>query len=300
MTPTTTRRTLLAGGATLLTGSAAAQQATALRFYCQNFETDAATLVFEVPRQTSGRYEIEPIVGFDKLAGVLGKERAAGGERALLEGVQSGELDLIAVTWAIGDYVPEAQAFLLPFLFRDYTHARAVLDGPIGQDILGKLPAHHLVGLAWTEGGLRYVANNKRPIRNPEDLRGLKLRTSQNPVVVEAFRTLGAEVVPMPWGQAAVDALAQGVIDGMETDLLAILTSEVFRWAKYLSLTGHIYAPGIIVMSEAAHDRLTEADRQAFVEAARLAAQNSRKEGDDAEAAGLASAPTHTEDSAWR
>jgi TRAP-type C4-dicarboxylate transport system substrate-binding protein len=92
----------------------------------------------------------------------------------------------------------------------------------------------------------------------------------------------------MPWGQAAVDALAQGVIDGMETDLLAILTSEVFRWAKYLSLTGHIYAPGIIVMSEAAHDKLTEADKRAFVEAARLAAQNSRKEGDDAEATGLA------------
>ena len=81
--------------------------------------------------------------------------------------------------FTLGDYVPEAKVLLLPFLFRDYAHARAVLDGPIGQDILGRLPAHGMVGLAWTEGGFRDMANSKRPIRRPEDLKGLKLRTGR-------------------------------------------------------------------------------------------------------------------------
>ena len=63
----------------------------------------------------------------------------------------------------------------------------------------------------------------------------------------------------------------------------------MFRWTRYLSLTGHIDAPAIIVMSKAAHDKLSEADRQAFAEAARLAAQNERKYDDDAQAAGVAS-----------
>jgi TRAP-type transport system periplasmic protein len=171
MTPTTTRRALLAAGTMLLTGSAAAEQATTLELYSLNFEPDAAMLAAEVPRRTGGRYQIEPIIGFDGLEAALGKERAAGSEVELLKGARTGELDLVIVTWAIGDYVPEANVFLLPFLFRDYGHARAVLDGPIGQDILGKLPAHGLVGLAWTEAGFRYVANSKRPIRGPEDLR---------------------------------------------------------------------------------------------------------------------------------
>ncbi len=156
MAPTMTRRTLLAAGTMLLAGPAAAQQATTLKLYSPNFEADAAVLASEVPVRTGGRYQIEPIIGFDGLEAALGKERAAGGERALLEGARRGELDLVVCgALPVGDYVPDAHVFLVPFLFRDYAHARAVLDGPIGQDILGKLPAHGLVGLAWTCSGPR-------------------------------------------------------------------------------------------------------------------------------------------------
>ena len=206
----------------------------------------------------------------------------------LLKGAQSGELDLVVVTWAIGDYVPEANVFLLPFLFRDYAHARAVLNGPIGQDILGKLPAHGLVGLAWTEAGFRCVANSKRQIQSPEDLKGLRLRTGKTPVLVEAFRLLGAEPVPMPMARPVVDAVARGDLDGVETDIDSIANWEFFRWAQYLSLTRHSYAPAITVMSKVAHDKLSEADRRALVEAARLGAEAMRKFNDDAETAGLA------------
>ena len=72
----------------------------------------------------------------------------------------------------------------------------------------------------------------------------------------------------------------------METDIDAVMNWEVFRWLKYLSLTGHAYTPAIIIMSKAAHDRLSEADRQAFAEAARLGPEAERKFNDDEEAAG--------------
>src|SRR4051812_8463290 len=204
MAAAATRRTLLAGGTMLLAGRAAAQQATTLKFYSPDSEPEATTLAFEVPNRTQGRYQVEKIIGFDMLEAALGRERAAGGEVALLKGAQSGELDLVTGTWAVGDYVPEANVLLLPFLFGDYARARAALDGPVGQAILGELPAHGLVGLAWTEAGFRYVANSRRPIRTPEDMRGLRLRTGQNPVFVETFRTLGAEPVPMPMARPVV------------------------------------------------------------------------------------------------
>ena len=195
---------------------------------------------------------------------------------------------MVSSTFSIGDYVPEVHAFVVPFLFRDYAHARAVRDGPIGQDILGKLPTHGMVGLAWLENDVRIVTNSKRPIRTPEDLKGLRLRTPQNPVVTEAFRTLGAEVVPMPWSRAALDVLTQGGLDGLETSVDGVINWEIFRWLNYLSLTRHVYPPAVVIMSKAAHDKLSEADRQAFVEAAQLAVQVGRKADDDLDAQGVA------------
>jgi TRAP-type transport system periplasmic protein len=294
MAPSTTRRTLLAGGTMLLADPAAAQQATTLRLYSVDFEPTVAMFAFKVPSLTEGRYQIEQVIGFDRLEAALGKERAAGGEVSLLKGAQSGELDLVIVSYAVGDYVPEANIFLLPFLFNDLARARAVLDGPVGQEILGKLPAHDFVGFAWDDSSFRHVANRRRPIRSPEDLEGLRLRTGKNPVLVETFRTLGAEPVPMAMAKPVVDAMAQGALDGVETDIDSVKNWEFFRWAPYLSLTGHTYAPGMVVMSKAAHDRLSEADRQAFAEAARLAVQADRKSNDDAEVAGLASGLTET------
>ena len=198
-----------------------------MEFY--SFEPDAEMLAAEVPRRTDGRYKVDRIIGFDMLEAALGTERAAGGEVALLQGAQSGEFDLVIVSWAIANYVPEANVFLLPFLFADYAHARAALDGPVGRDILSKLPAQGLVGLALTEARFRYVANSKRPIRGPDDLRGLRLRTGKNPVLVEAFRILGAEPVPMAMARPVVDAVARGDLDGVETDIDLIGNWEFFR-----------------------------------------------------------------------
>jgi TRAP-type transport system periplasmic protein len=287
MTPTTTRRALLAGGTMLLAGRAAAQQATTFKLYTSGFDVDATVMTAEVPERTGGRYRIEPIFGHDEIEAALGKERAAGGDRALLEGVRNGDLDLVVCsTVVLGDYISEARVFSVPFLFRDYAHARAVLDGPIGQDVLARLASRGLVGLAWSEDGFRHLANRKRPIRTPEDVKGLKLRTQENPVIVETFQAFGADAAPMPFGKPYFDALTQGVLDGCDVTLGAAVTFEPLRSLQYLSLTGHSYTPAVIVMSNAAHDRLSEGDRQAFIEAARLARQVNREDNDRIEVYG--------------
>src|SRR3954453_15412145 len=112
MALTTTRRALLAGAGASLASPAAAQQATTLKFYSLGWEIDAAMLAAEVPRRTGGRYQIEQFNGFDALEAALGKERAAGGERTLLEGVRNGDLDLVVCSaYLLSDYVPEANPF---------------------------------------------------------------------------------------------------------------------------------------------------------------------------------------------
>src|SRR3954453_16006394 len=170
MAPTTTRRARLAGAAASLASPAPAQQATTLKLYTFGWDTEAGILALEVPRRTGGRYRIETISGLDRLEAALGKERMAGGDRALVEGVQKGDLDLAVMSGGpVANSVPEMQIYNVPFLFRDYPHARAVVDGPIGQELLARFPAYGLVGLAWSEQGFRHLTNSKRPVRTPED-----------------------------------------------------------------------------------------------------------------------------------
>jgi tripartite ATP-independent transporter DctP family solute receptor len=121
-----------------------------------------------------------------------------GGERDMIEGLQIGSLDVVITsTGPLGNFVPEVYALDLPFLFRDYAHARAVLDGEIGQELLAKIDENQLVGLAWSENGFRHITNSQRPVRTPADLDGLKLRTMENKVHMEAFSEMGAAPTPM-------------------------------------------------------------------------------------------------------
>ena len=110
----------------------------------------------EVETRTGGRYRIQTFY-----SGALGAERES------VEGVQLGTLDLtLTSTGPLPNFVPEIAILDIPFLFRDYAHARAVLDGPIGQEMLQKFPPKGMVGLAWAENGFRQMTNNKRPIND--------------------------------------------------------------------------------------------------------------------------------------
>src|SRR5512135_1302193 len=132
----------------------------------------ASTFAAEVVQRTGGRFVIEQ---FPNLA--------LGGEREMVEGAQIGSVDLVITsTGPVGNFAEETLIFDIPFLFRDYPHARAVLDGPIGQAIMDHLARHGLIGLAWGENGFRHLTNNLRPVTRPADLHGMKLRTMQNDV----------------------------------------------------------------------------------------------------------------------
>jgi len=223
------------------------------------------TLAKEIEKRTNGRYKVQTFY-----SGSLGAEREA------TEAVQLGTQDL---TWTstgpIPNFVPETKIFDVPFLFRDYAHARAVLDGPIGQDMLKKFEPKGFKALAWGENGFRHMTNNKRPVVNPEDLRGLKLRTMENPVHIQAYKGFGIIPTPMAFTEVFT-AMQQGTVDGQENPLSVIVANKFEQVQKHLSLTGHVYSPGVFLMNKGAFDKLAPADQQAFLEAAKVAARANR------------------------
>ena len=116
----------------------------------------------------------------------------------MIEGLQIGTIDLAIVsTGATLNFVPETGVFDIPFLLRDLDHARKVLDSKIGQDMLAKFPGRGIVALAWGEQGFRHLTNNVRPVKTPADAKGLKIRTTENPIHITAFRQIG--IRPRPW-----------------------------------------------------------------------------------------------------
>jgi tripartite ATP-independent transporter DctP family solute receptor len=211
-----------------------------------------------------------------------------GGERDMIEGLQIGSMDVVITsTGPLGNFVPEVYALDLPFLFRDYDHARKTLDGEIGQELLEKINENQLVGLAWTENGFRHVTNSQRPVRTPEDLEGLKLRTMENRVHMEAFSEMGASPTPMAFPELFT-ALQQGVVDGQENPVTVITASKFWEVQGHVSLTGHVYSPAVVLASPILMDGLTEEQRGWFYEAAKASAAATRAEVNRLEDAGVA------------
>jgi len=230
------------------------------------------TFAREVERRTDGRYKVQTFYS-----------SALGAERESVEGVQLGTLDLtLTSTGPLPNFVPDVAILDIPFLFRDYAHARAVLDGPIGQELLTKFPAKGMVGLAWAENGFRHMTNSKRPVNGPEDLRGLKMRTMENPIHIEAYRQFGILPTPMAFTEVFT-ALQQGTVDGQENPLSVITAAKLDQVQKYLSLTGHVYSPAVFLMNKAQWDKLSQADKQAFLDAAKEAVKANRARVDDDE-----------------
>lgn len=209
-----------------------------------------------------------------------------GGEREVLEGLQLGTVEATIVSSGVlSNFVPEAGVFDIPFLFRDFDHARATLDGPIGQEMLAKFEDQGMVALAWGEQGFRHITNNRNPVNEVKNLAGLKLRTMENPVHIEAFKTLGAAPTPMGWPEV-VSALQQGTIDGQENPLSVIVSSKLNEVQKYLTLSGHVYAPNVLMVSKSFWDGLNEAEQEAFRKGALEGGLAMRAFVDDAEASG--------------
>jgi len=234
------------------------------------------TFAKEVEKRTAGRYKVQPFY-----SGSLG------GERESIEAVQLGTQELaFSSSGPIPNFVPETKILDIPFLFRDKAHARAVLDGPIGQEMLAKFDSKGFKALAWGENGIRHMTNSKRSVNGPEDLKGLKMRTMENPVHVAAYKGLGIVTTPMAFPEVFT-ALQQGTVDGQENPLSVIMASKFDQVQKYLTLTGHVYSPGIFLMNKASFDKLSAADKQAFLEAAKEGVKANRARVDEDDAKGV-------------
>lgn len=210
-----------------------------------------------------------------------------GGERDMIEGLQIGTVDLVITsTGPLGNFVPETYVLDLPFLFKDYEHARAVLDSEIGQDLLDMIGENDLVGLAWSENGFRHLTNSRNPVREPEDVEGLKIRTMENQVHMNAFRELGASPTPMAFPELFT-ALQQGTVDAQENPITVIVATKFWEVQDYLSLTGHVYSPAAVLGSPILWSELSDEEKDWFREAAAASAEATREEVSRLETEGI-------------
>lgn len=191
-----------------------------------------------------------------------------GNERDMIEGLQLNTLDfVVSSTGPMSNFVPEIGVVDLPFLFRDREHAYAVLDGPIGQDLLNKFEPKQIVGLAFWENGFRHLTNSKGPVNEPADVKGLKIRTMENPVHQAAFKALGAAPTPMAFSEVFT-ALQQKTIDGQENPIPIIYNQKIYEVQDHLALTGHVYSPSLLLMSKASYEKLTPEEQEIIQQAA--------------------------------
>ena len=191
-----------------------------------------------------------------------------GSERDAIEGVSMGTLEMTLISSApLANFTNAFLVFDLPFIIQDRQKAYVWMDGPEGKKILDSVLSKGMVALGIWENGFRMLTNSKKPVAVPEDLNGLKIRLMENPIHVGTFKTLGAYPVPMPFGELFT-ALQQGTVDGQENPLIIISTSKFAEVQKYLSLTGHFYAPAILLINKDFWEKkLTDEQRKIFTEA---------------------------------
>lgn len=251
---------ILASLATLLAGSPAAHAA----------DIKERNLKIAAVLQADSPY----VVAAQKFADTVGQKSGGkvkakvfaggslGGDVAVISSLQGGTVDMTMVSAGLlSGLSKEYGVFSIPLLFNDAKQAYGVLDGPVGKKFLDLLPSKGLVGLGWWEYGFHNVTNSKRPVVKWEDIQGLKIRTQQIPVVIEAIGALGANAVPMPFTELYT-ALETRAVDGQQNTLTTIEKANFYEVQKYVSTTRHIYDPIVVLFSKKVWDRLSEDERK--------------------------------------
>src|SRR6188768_2231172 len=183
---------------------------------------------------------------------------------------------LVASTTSLTGVVKEFGLFDFPFLFSNAKQADAMVDGPLGKMLSAKLADKGVVVLGFFDLGFRNVTNSKRPITKGEDLDGLKLRVIPNPVFLETFKTFKANPLPMPFAEL-YNALESKAVDGQENPFSVILSNKFFEVQKFLSVTNHVYAANIILISKRFWDKLSPAEQKLLQDAANEARDYQRQ-----------------------
>ncbi|HTH40321.1 MAG TPA: TRAP transporter substrate-binding protein [Rhodocyclaceae bacterium] len=227
-----------------------------------------------------------------------------------LEALQLGAVQMLAPSLAkfgpLG--VKEFEVFDLPYIFPSKEVLRAVADGPIGASLLKKLESKGIIGLGYWDNGFKIMSANK-PVKQPSDVKGLKMRIQSSKVLDAQMRALGALPQVMAFSEV-YQALQTGVVDGTENPPSNMYTQKMHEVQKYGSLTNHGYLGYAVIVNKKFWEGLP-ADIRATLEgcmneATRFANAIAQTENDDALAAMKASGktefyqPTKDELEAWR
>lgn len=201
-----------------------------------------------------------------------------GGERSMAEQVQAGTLQIAALTTAVlQNFVPQSAILDMPFIFPDRATAYATLDDPEVQErIFSYFPKKGFIAIGWTENEIRDFTNNKRPVRTPEDIRGLKVRVMNSPVYLDTFRQLGASPVGIPFPET-YNALQTGVIDAQENPILTSVLMKFTEVTKHVTRTQHCLTECIIVVSIDYWESLSATEQNIFRGAAGIAIDTNRR-----------------------
>jgi tripartite ATP-independent transporter DctP family solute receptor len=258
-------KTLLAAGAAALLATPALAQTLKLRLAHSGAESETqhlATLEFakQVKARTNGAVEVQ-VYGSSTL----------GNDNTAIAGVRGGTIDMTTSgTPYYTGMVGRMNVLDLPYMFASTDQAYKVLDGPIGRGLLDELEGHGMKGLAYWEVGFRSLTNSRRPVRTPDDIKGLKIRTTPNPAHIKAFQLLGAAPTPMPLAEV-FGALESKAVDGQENPVNIVRNNKFYEVQKYMSLTRHAYTAMPVVINKKKFDGLKPEQQQALIEAARAA-----------------------------
>ncbi|MDR7379271.1 tripartite ATP-independent transporter DctP family solute receptor [Rhodoferax ferrireducens] len=222
--------------------------------------------------KTAGRIEVQ-----------VAPSAQLGDDAAMLTALRTGALDMSANSQgAVSAAVPEYAAYGMPFMFSTPAQAFQLLDGPLGQELSEKTAAKGMVVLGYWDNGIRHMTNGKRPITKVEDMKGLKMRTPPDAVLVDIMQALGADAQQIKFAELYV-ALQQGVVDGQENPLVNMYASKLYEVQKHLALTSHMFQMTPFLMSKRSWDRLSEGDRKAVQESAAEATTLQRKMSQEAD-----------------
>ncbi|WJJ97695.1 TRAP transporter substrate-binding protein [Algibacter luteus] len=200
-----------------------------------------------------------------------------GSEREVLELLQIGSVAITKVSAAtLSNFVPEYHVLGIPYLFRDKDHQFEVLEGEVGKSILEKGSKFWLRGLGYYDAGSRSFYTSTKPIRTPDDLKGLKIRVMNNQMAINMVNALGGSATPMAYGELYT-AIQQGVVDGAENNPPSFVSSNHYEVSKYYTLDQHSSVPDVLLIGTKYWDKLSEEEKQWVQEAADESSQAQKR-----------------------
>lgn len=230
----------------------------------------------KVAEKSNGKLTIDIYPG-----GQLGSEREA------LELLQIGSIGMTKVSAAtMENFAPAFKVFSLPYIFKDKEHLFRIIDGDIGTELLSKGEEFWLHGLTYYDAGSRSFYTVKKPVNDPTDLRGMKIRVLASNTAVNMIQAFGGSATPISWGELYT-ALQQGVVDGAENNPPSFYLSRHYEVAKNYTLDEHTMIPDVLLISSHIWKDLSSQEKQWIQEAADESAIYQRELWAEAEADAL-------------